>query len=129
MTIKGIKLRFDCADGEQYETIGAFWDAMRTLCPGMELNGVGFGWENDTLSYLIGTENGVPDIVEKLRERFPGAVHTEMELPNNGWKTYTATANTLDALYAEIYRDGPLDYEIERFDAEGNAVIEIHRME
>ena len=127
MTIKGIKLRFDCANDGQYEMIGSFWDTMRALCPRMELSGVGFGWQNDTLCYLIGTENGVPKAAQKMKEYFPDAVNTEIDLPDDGWKTYTATADTLDVLYAEIYKDGPLDYEIERFDAAGNAVVMIHR--
>lgn len=128
MTVKGIAARFDCGNGGQYENIGAFWDCMRALCPGQALSGVGYGWENDSLRYLIGTEQGVPEAaLEKVRELWPDAGYASVELPDNGWKTYAGTADTLDMLYAEIYRDGPLDFEIERFDDAGNAVIQIHR--
>lgn len=128
MIVRGIRIRFACGNGEQYEAIGAFWDAMRAFCPEMMLSGVGFSWEKDTLCYLIGTEAGVPEgTTEKIAEQFPSAERTEIELPDTGWRTYTAAADTLDVLYAEIYKEGPLDYEIERFDAAGNAEIQIWR--
>lgn len=128
MTICGIQIRFDCKNGEQFENIGKFWNEMRALCPEITLSGVGFGWENDTLCYLIGTETGVPTkAVSAIQKQFPEAEHTAIHLPDDGWKTYTATADTLDVLYAEIYKDGPLDYEIERFGADGRAEILIFR--
>lgn len=128
MTVRGVQIRFDCGNGEQYDAIGEFWDRMRACCPDKALLGVGFGWENDTLCYLIGTETGVPKgTAAQLAVCFPGAMLAEIRLPDSGWQTYTATADTLDALYAEIYQDGPLDYEIERFDADGGAVIQIYR--
>lgn len=130
MKMKGIAARFDCAHGEQYESIGAFWDAMCALCPGLALSGVGYGWENDSLGYLIGTPEGMPEsTLEGVRKILPQAALSEIILPDDGWKTYTGTADTLDKLYAEIYRDGPLDFEIEQFDDAGNAVIRIHRVE
>lgn len=130
MTVCGVQIRFGCKNGEQFEAIGAFWDEMRALCPGADLLGVGFGWENDTLCYLIGTESGVPEnAAQVLAERFPGAVNAEIRLPDSGWKAYTATADTLDMLYAEIYKDGLLDYEIERFAADGKAEIRVWRKE
>lgn len=130
MVIEGITARFDCGNGEQYERIGAFWDCMRALCPGWPLSGVGYGWKNDSLCYLIGTERGVPKTaLEKVQKLLPDASYTSVELPDSGWKAYTGTADTLDMLYAEIYRDGPLDFEIERFDEAGNADIQIWRQD
>jgi len=123
MILQGIQIRFDCANGEQFEAIGAFWDAMRVLFPDRTLSGVGYGWENDTLCYLIGTEDGLPAGTETIGQQFPDAEYTVLHLPDDGWKRYTATADTLDVLYEEIYRDGPLTYEIERFDADGRAEI------
>ena len=127
MKIRGVQVRFDCKDGEQFEAIGRFWDRMRDLCPDTDLSGVGFSWKNDTLCYLIGTENGVSTDAAVLQDVFSQAVNAEIQLPDNGWKKYTATADTLDILYAEIYKDGPLDYEIERFDASGKAEVAIWR--
>ena len=128
MVIRGVQVRFDCKNGEQFEAIGAFWDGMRQLCPGTVLQGVGFRWENDTLCYLIGTESGVPEnAAQRLSGQFPGAENAEISLPDTGWKTYSASVDALDALYAEIYKDGPLDYEIERFDETGAAEIMIWR--
>jgi hypothetical protein len=127
MVIRGVQVRFDCKNGEQFEAIGRFWDRMHVFCPGENLLGVGFGWKNDTLCYLIGTENGVPAAAEKIKEVFPQAEAAEIILPDTGWKTYFATADTLDVLYEEIYRDGPLTYEIERFDADDNAEVLIYR--
>ena len=127
MLIRGVQIRFDCKNGEQFENIGVFWDRMRALCPETVLSGVGFGWENDTLCYLIGTENDVPTDAAALTDRFPEAKNAELLLPDDGWKRYTATADTLDVLYSEVYKDGPLTYEIERFDADGNAEILIFR--
>ena len=128
MTVCGVQIRFACKNGEQFEAIGRFWDRMRALCPDKSLLGVGFSWENDTLCYLIGTENGVPEhAAEMLSDEFPGAVSAALLLPDEGWRTYTATADTLDRLYTEIYRDGPLDYEIEQFDADSRAVVRVYR--
>ena len=130
MTVYGVQICFGCANGEQYDEIGTFWEKMRVLCPEAELLGVGFGWQDDTLCYLIGTENGVPeDAVEKISKRFSNAVHAKIQLPDIGWKTYTGTADTLDTLYQDIYKDGPLDYETEQIKADGTAVIRIWRKE
>ena len=57
MKIRGVQIRFDCKNGEQFEAIGRFWDRMHVFCPGENLLGVGFGWKNDTLCYLIGTDS------------------------------------------------------------------------
>ena len=130
MKMQGIAARFDCAHGEQYDHIVAFWEQMRALCPEQVLFGVGYGWENDSLGYLIGTPEGVPEYaLEGVRKILPQAAFSEITLPDDNWKTYTGTADTLDKLYEEIYRDGPLDFEIEQFDDAGNAVIQIHRAE
>ncbi len=130
MIVRGIEIRFDCANGEQYDEIGRFWECMRMCCPKIELLGVGFGWQNDTLCYLIGTENGVPEgTAKRLSGRFPDAVNAQIRLPDMGWKTYTGTVDTLDALYEEIYKNGPLDYETEQIKADGSAVICIWRKE
>ena len=130
MIIRGIQIHFSCANGEQYDEIGKFWDEMRKLCPEAELLGVGFGWKNDTLCYLIGTENGVTKgTAAKLSACFPDAVNAELDLPDTGWKTYTGAVDTLDTLYAEIYKDGPLDYETEEIKADGKAVIRVWRNE
>ena len=128
MTVCGVQIRFGCANGEQYDAIGEFWDSMRLCCPETELIGVGYGWQNDTFLYLIGTENGVPDGTEKkIAARFPGAVSTGIRLPDKGWKTYIGSADTLDVLYAEIYKDGALEYETEEFKPDGTAMIRVWR--
>ena len=123
MIFIGLSKVFSTVRDGQYEAIGAFWDAMRVLFPDRTLSGVGYGWENDTLCYLIGTEDGLPAGTETIGQQFPDAEYTVLHLPDDGWKRYTATADTLDVLYEEIYRDGPLTYEIERFDADGRAEI------
>ena len=130
MTVYGVQICFGCANGEQYDAIGTFWEKMRVLCPEVELLGVGFGWQEDTFNYLIGTKNSVPiNTWEKICVYFPDAVNAEISLPDSGWETYTGTADTLDILYADIYKRGSLEYEIEEIKADGTAIIHIWRRE
>ena len=54
MEAYGILVRFSCKNNEQYESIGKFWDLMSLQHPKPDLVGVGCGWREDSLDYLIG---------------------------------------------------------------------------
>jgi hypothetical protein len=128
MLAKGFFLRFSCKNAEQYETIGTFWDAMAACYPLESLCGIGYGWENDTLCYLIGRiDADFPNNPDLLLHTFPQAKYKELLLPDKGWNTYYGQTDLLDQIYDQIYQDGPLDYEIETFHEDGSCTIRIFR--
>ncbi|MDD3192636.1 MAG: hypothetical protein PHE47_02085 [Oscillospiraceae bacterium] len=128
MTANGVLLRFSCQNGEQYDNIGAFWDYMAGFYPIETLSGIGFGWKDDSLSYLIGWVDQEPlSLPETLQADYPQAQAARIDLPDSGWLTYDCRTDGLDEAYDQIYRDGPLDYEIERFDGSGNCRLLVFR--
>ncbi len=128
MVITGIRGIFPCAHGEQIEAIGTFWGAMRALYPAARLLGVGYGWENDALRYLIGVEGEALEVAAfALRESCPAAVKATLTLPEDGWREYRCATADIGATYDLIYQDGPLDYEIEEPLPGDEWVLRVHR--
>ena len=116
MVFTGISKVFSLADEQQYDTIGRFWDEM-ALQYGLEnLQGLGYNWENNTISYAIGLKNSpIPDF------------NLSIKLPDYGWVCVTGRTDDLKQIYDEIYKDGPLQFEIETFDEAGNCRIQYYR--
>ncbi len=128
MKAHGIMRRFYCGDNGQYDKIGAFWDEMSARYPLDTLSGIGYGWENDTICYLIGRVDGELPNAEKLAvEAFDDAECLTLEMPDDGWLTYHGRTDSLDKLYDEIYREGRLDCEIEAFSEDGSCIIRVYR--
>ena len=116
MDFIGISKVFSLADEQQYDTIGQFWDEM-ALQYGLEkLRGLGYKWENNTISYAIGLKNGC----------IPG-FNLSINLPDCGWVCVTGKTDELKQIYDEIYKDGSLQFEIETFDEAGNCRIQYYR--
>ena len=116
MKFIGILKEFSLSNEDQYNTIGAFWDEL-TLLYGLEsLQGLGYKWENGFIYYAIGLKNGVID-----------SSNFVAELPDDGWSIVTGKTDELKNIYDEIYKSGPLKYEIETFDEDGTCVIKYIR--
>ena len=128
MIFKGIKIRFDCTNNQQYKTIGEFWKYMIGMYPNDTLKGVGCNWYDDCLDYIIGdfaiTHNYDMRIIT---DYYPNAEYVEINLPDEGWQIYHCELDELSNLYEEIYKDGALEYEIEEIKSDGNCVISIIR--
>lgn len=123
----GLMRRFPCGQGEQFELIGQFWDQMRAALPGERLCGVGYGWENDTLCYLIGA---LDDRLEAALQGLQGRVKADfirLLMPDEGWETWECELDRLDATYEAIYAVSRLDWEIEWIDGE-QCTLMIHRI-
>lgn len=128
MTVTGFMIKFSCGNGEQYERIGAFWKAMSDCYPLETLDGIGYGWENDTLNYMIGRiDSELPNDITPLKEFFPQAQYAKIQLPDEGWISYRGKTDALDQLYAKVYQEGPLDFEIENFHEDGTCMVRIFR--
>ena len=122
MVATGYAKRFPCAQGEQYELIGEFWMQMRAALPDVALCGVGYGWENDSLCYLIGTLDGsVPPGLA-----IPDADFLSLALPEEGWETWRCSLENLGSTYGEIYAVSRLDWEIEWIDEQ--CTLMVHRV-
>ena len=79
------------------------------------------------MRYLIGVEGEAFDAdVFALRARWPQAVKLTLPLPEDGWRTYRCRTEDIGATYADIYQDGPLDYEIEEPTGD-EWVLRVHR--
>lgn len=123
MLFQGLFQEFSTRNEGQYEAIGAFWDAMSERFGRENLQGLGFGWTENTISYAIGLKEG------RLPEdaHYPGAVYREVSIPDSGWLRFTGPTEQLARLYAEIYEEGVLAYEIERFSEAGDCEILVIR--
>lgn len=122
MTFNGIVRRFSTEGDRQFEEIGAFWDECARAAGGREaLRGLGFCWTDGALQYAIGRkDNGA--LADGIKGR-----RVSIQLPDADWEYAEGTADSLDALYREIYRRGKLLYEIETFSADGSCRVEYIR--
>lgn len=127
-TFKGMSLVFSTKDEKQYEEIGAYWDYFSSLFGRENLEGLGYNWTEDTIEYVIGSRS------RKLKfdqhnfwSKYPKCEYKEIELPTQGWITYNGETEKLGQLYEEIYKDGPLTYEIETFSEDGSCQVQIFR--
>ena len=123
MLFRGLYKEFSTRDEGQYEAIGAFWDALSRRFGRENLQGLGFGWTENTISYAIGLKEGVLP----ADAQYPGAVYREIPVPDAGWLRFTGRTEQLARLYAEIYEEGVLAYEIERFSETGDCEILVIR--
>lgn len=112
MIFEGIGRTFSTVHEQQYRTIGAFWDELTAVYGLENLQGLGCGWTENTIEYVIGLKDGI----------IPGA-DRRVTLPDEGWTRVLGRTDALPRIYDEIYRDGPLKYEIERFTESGGCEI------
>lgn len=117
MIFRGVGRTFSTENGRQYETIGAFWDDLSVRYGRDNLQGLGYGWTDRSIEYVIGLKTGVID-----------GVDCAVELPDDGWTTVSGRTENLGEIYSEIYRDGSLTYEIEMFTDEGDCEIRYTRL-
>ena len=116
MLFTGITRDFSLRGEEQYITIGAFWDEMSALYGMENLRGLGYKWEDQTISYAIGLKDGAID-----------GHNLEIELPCDGWSVVDGRTDDLKAIYDDIYKGGRLKLEIETFNDDGSCRIEYYR--
>lgn len=117
MLFKGIGRTFSTENNRQFVTIGAFWDELAAKYGRMNLQGLGYGWTNRSIEYVIGLIDGEID----------GADQT-VELPDTGWVTVRGKTADLGKIYEKIYQEGRLSYEIERFTDSGDCEIMYRRL-
>ena len=117
MIFKGIGKTFSTENEQQYETIGAFWDELSAQYGREKLQGLGYGWTDTSIEYVIGLRSG------EIK-----GVNRSVELPDDGWTSVKGRTEHLGQIYDEIYRDGRLQYEIERFSDDGGCEILYRRI-
>ena len=116
MIFHGITKEFCLSNEQQYDTIGQFWDELALLYGLENLQGLGYCWKDNKISYAIGLKN----------DRIKGS-NFQIELPDHGWTMVKGKTDNLKQLYDEIYKGGVLQYEIEIFDENGNCEIRYYR--
>ena len=117
MEFKGISRTFSTVDEKQYEAIGEFWNEMSGIYGREKLRGLGWNWAETSIEYVIGLIDGDVD----------GSNFITV-LPDAGWNCISGRTEELAELYGRIYIDGPLKYEIEMFDDNGNCKIMFYRI-
>ena len=117
MVFVGIAKDFCLTNEQQYDTIGQFWDDLAMLHGLENLQGLGYKWNDNKISYAIGLKNGCIE-----------GCNLRIELPDEDWVTVKGKTDNLKQIYDEIYKDGTLQYEIETFDEKGNCVIRYRRV-
>ena len=116
MEFYGISKIFVLTNEQQYQTIGEFWDELSAIYGLENLQGLGYNWQGDKMSYAIG-----------LKEGKIGGGNANITLPDDGWMSVKGKTDDLKALYDEIYKGGRLQFEIETFYENGNCEILYHR--
>ena len=116
MVFKGISKEFLLTNEAQYETIGAFWDDMAEIYGLENLQGLGYAWKGDKISYAIGLKNGCID-----------GNNFDITLPDDNWIIAEGKTENLKQMYDEIYKGGVLKYEIETFYEDGRCKIRYYR--
>ena len=116
MIFNGISKDFLLTNEQQYDTIGQFWDEMTELYGLENLQGLGYRWANNKISYAIGFKKGYME-----------NSNLSIELPEDGWETVKGYTDDLKQIYDEIYKNGPLTYEIETFYEDGTCEIQYYR--
>ena len=116
MLFVGISREFSLKNEDQYNTIGAFWDELELIYGLENLVGLGYKWSNGIIYYAIGFKNGV------IKDS-----NFSFELPDDGWNIVEGETSKLKEIYDEIYKNGPLKYEIETFTKEGKCLIKYIR--
>lgn len=116
MIFKGVFKKFSLFNEEQYNTIGDFWDEMAAFYGLENLQGLGYKWVGNTIFYAIGLKNG--EIM---------GCNLRIHLPDAGWTIVEGETAKLKEIYDEIYKAGPLTYEIESFTENGRCQIKYYR--
>lgn len=112
MLFQGIRKTFSTIGECQYETIGAFWNQLAAVYGIDRLRGLGYGWTDTSIEYIIGLKDGVIE-----------GCDCAVELPDTGWEIARGKTEDLSRIYDEIYSISRLLYEIETFTADGNCEI------
>ena len=116
MLFRGIGRTFSTENDQQYETIEAFWDELAAKYGQVNLQGLGYGWKARSIEYVIGL----------IDEEIDGENRT-VTLPDMGWVTVRGRTAELGKTYEQIYQEGRLEYEIERFTDSGDCEIMYYR--
>ena len=112
MLFMGIGRTFSTESDHQFEMIGAFWDELAAKYGRANLQGLGYGWTERSIEYVIGLTGG--EI---------GGADRAVELPDTGWVKVRGRTADLGNIYERIYQEGRLKYEIERFSGSGDCEI------
>ena len=116
MIFRGISKEFSLLNEDQYNTIGDFWDEISAIYGLENLQGLGYKWEGGKIFYAIGFKVGeIPEY------------NLCIELPDSGWTVVDGDTDALKEIYDEIYKSGPLKYEIEIFSEDGKCRIKYFR--
>lgn len=116
MKFYGISKDFSLVNEEQYDTIGQFWDELSLLYGLENLQGLGYSWRSNIISYAIG-----------LKDDCIKGCNFSIELPDDGWVIVEGQTENLKRIYDEIYKYGMLRYEIETFSHDGSCTIKYFR--
>ena len=116
MLFKGIGRTFSTENDHQFETIGAFWDELAAKYGRMNLQGLGYGWTERSIEYVIGLIDGEIDGADRA-----------VKLPDAGWITVRGKTANLGEIYEKIYQEDRLKYEIECFTDCGDCEIMYYR--
>lgn len=111
MKFIGKRRIFSTENEQQYQTIGSFWDEEAVKYGITNLMGLGCNWGENSIEYVMALKDGIID-----------GANYEIKIPDE-WVEVHGRTDDLGMIYDRIYQDGPLLYEIEEFDENGNCRI------
>lgn len=132
MKFYGYKIRVSCANWEQVELLGRFWDEVAMMVGYDNIVGLGMEWSEDHFTYAIGVfnEQVVREVSEEtLRTAGFDVSYTEVGLPEKSeWTVFEGKEDDLQKIYIEKVdcMNRKYDYELEFIDGRGNLKLMIH---
>lgn len=129
MTLDGINVKVSIENKEQYDSLNQLWTILEQYYDCEDIFGLGYGWDNDSMNYLIGINRGMinENALKEIKEEFPSAENKRITVPTDGWKTYRGSTWELQDLYSIIWEEGEVIYELESFTNDGKCKILIYR--
>ena len=128
MQVHGLFKRFSTANNSQYEEIAKFWDIVERYVNCRGLYGYGTDWTDEDFLYgIIFQDVIIPkNCIDAVMAEFPDTqLLNDFNIPRSYDYQWCGPTKDLQSLYSQIWNNGTVKHELERFDNDGYCHINI----